>query len=106
MARVRIAVSSGRRAGYRSWPGRILISALALLFLFSVYEDMRGRIVFDPTFDRAAFVGDGVPVCSGALAGAMAVLAAVHDSRWVPRAALVACAGTFVAYGGLTTCCR
>jgi signal transduction histidine kinase len=90
-------VSSGRRAGYRSWPGRILISALALLFLFSVYEDVRERIVFDPTFDMEAFVGDWVPVCSGVLAGAMAVLAAVRDSRWVPRAALVACAGTLVA---------
>ncbi len=97
MARVRIAVSSGRRAGYRTRPGRILISALALLFLFSVYEDMTERIVFDPTSDTEAFVGDWVPVCSGALAGAMAVLAAVRDSRWVPRAALVACAGTFAA---------
>ncbi|MBP5880876.1 MULTISPECIES: sensor histidine kinase [Streptomyces] len=94
---MRIAVSSGRRAGYRCRPGRILNSALALLFLFSVYEDMRGRIVFDPVFDRKAFVGDWVPVCSGALAGAMAVLATVRDSRWVPRAASVACAGTFVA---------
>ncbi|MGP3939109.1 sensor histidine kinase [Streptomyces sp. 6N106] len=94
---MRIAVSTGRRAGYRRWPGRILILALALLFLFSVYEDMRERIVFNPTFDTESFVGDWVPVCSGALAGAMAVLAVVRDVRWVPRAVLVACAGTFVA---------
>lgn len=94
---MRIAVSSGRRAGYRSWPGRILISALALLFLFAVYADMRERVVFDPAIDREAFVGDWVPVCSGALAGAMAVLALVRDSRWVPRAALAACVGAFVA---------
>ncbi|WP_328743953.1 histidine kinase [Streptomyces sp. NBC_00285] len=94
---MRIAVSSGRRAGYRSWPGRILISALALLFLFFVYGDVRERIVFDPAFDREALVGDWVPVCSGALVGAMAVLAVVRDSRWVTRAALVACAGTLVA---------
>lgn len=94
---MRRAVSSSRRTGYRSWPGRILISALALLFLFSVHADMRARIVFDPAFDKEAFVGDWVPVCSGALAGAMAVLAAVRASRWVPRAALVACAGIFVA---------
>ncbi|WP_262700207.1 MULTISPECIES: sensor histidine kinase [Streptomyces] len=94
---MRIAVSSGRRAGYRRWPGRIVIAALALWFLFSVYQDVWERLVLDPEFDTEAFAGDWVPIGSGALAGAMAVLAVVRDVRWVPRAALVACAGTFAA---------
>ncbi|MBB4788450.1 sensor histidine kinase [Streptomyces rapamycinicus] len=94
---MRIAVSSGRRAGYRRWPGRIVIAALALWFLFSVYQDVRERLVLDPDLDTEAFAGDWVPIGSGALAGAMAVLAVVRDVRWVPRAALVACAGTFAA---------
>ncbi|MBP2060351.1 sensor histidine kinase [Streptomyces iranensis] len=94
---MRIAVSSGRRAGYRRWPGRIVIAALALWFLFSVYQDVRERLVLDPDFDTEAFAGDWVPIGSGVLAGAMAVLAVVRDVRWVPRAALVACAGTFAA---------
>ncbi|MGW5697580.1 hypothetical protein ACWEWX_44135, partial [Streptomyces asiaticus] len=83
---MRIAVSSGRRAGYRRWPGRILIAALALWFLFSVYQDVRERLVLDPDLDTEAFAGDWVPIASGVLAGAMAVLAVVRDVRWVPRA--------------------
>ncbi|MBL1117009.1 hypothetical protein JK364_32185 [Streptomyces sp. 110] len=94
---MRIAVSSGRRAGYRRWPVWAARSALALLFLISVYQDIEERIVFDPTLDTEAFTGDWAPVCSGVLAGAMAVLAVVRDPRWVPRAALVTCAGTFAA---------
>ncbi|MCM3811573.1 histidine kinase [Streptomyces solisilvae] len=94
---MRIAVSSGRRAGYRRWPVWAARSALALLFLLSVYQDIEERIVFDPASDTPAFTGDWAPVCSGALAGAMAVLAVVRDPRWVPRAALVAGAGTFAA---------
>ncbi|MFE2184578.1 sensor histidine kinase [Streptomyces sp. NPDC059455] len=94
---MRIAVSPGRRAGYRRWPVWAARSALALLFLFSVYQDIEERIVFDPTLDTEAFTGDWVPVCSGGLAGAMAVLAVVRDPRWVPRAALVTCVGTFAA---------
>ncbi|WNF00221.1 histidine kinase [Streptomyces luomodiensis] len=94
---MRIAVASGRRAGYRRWPGRAAISALALWFLFSVYDDVRQRLVFDPARDTEAFAGDWAPVCAGALAAAMAVLAVVRGPRWVPRAVLVACAGTFAA---------
>ncbi|CDR16126.1 two-component system sensor kinase [Streptomyces iranensis] len=74
-----------------------MIAALALWFLFSVYQDVRERLVLDPDFDTEAFAGDWVPIGSGVLAGAMAVLAVVRDVRWVPRAALVACAGTFAA---------
>jgi signal transduction histidine kinase len=68
-----------------------------VLLLFSLYEDVRNRLVLDPAIDAQPLAGDWVPVGAGAVAVAMAVLGAVRGSRWVMRAILGACAGTFAA---------
>ncbi|MER5452461.1 histidine kinase [Streptomyces sp. NPDC002766] len=67
------------------------------MLLFSLYDDVRNRLVLNPAVDAQPLAADWVPVGAGVVAVAMAVLGTVRGSQWVMRATLVACAGTFTA---------